>query len=126
MKKFRLSGLVVAVVICLFLSGCSAVMAARGTKDANLAVLREGTPRVIVLSELGEPKHSYDNTDIYEACKGDKSSLGRAFGHGILSFLSLGLWEAVGTPIEAASGSGKECFGVTVVYDANNKVKEVK
>jgi len=97
-------------------------MATKGTKEKNLSVLKEGTPRSIVVAELGAPKSTEENTDIYEQCKGDESSTGRAIGHGIMDVLTLGLWEAIGTPIEAAAGSDKECYRIKVIYDENDKV----
>lgn len=113
--------------MCLVvLPGCAIVKAAKGKKDANLSVLKEGTPRAIVVAGLGAPLYSDKSTDIYEACKGDESSLGRAIGHGVLDLLTFGLWEVIGTPIEMASDADKECFRLHVIYDENNNLKEVK
>ena len=114
------------LVLCLANFGCSVVKAVKGQDDADLSVLKEGTPRVIVVHELGAPKYTDKTTDVYEACKGDESSMGRAITHGILDVLTLGLWEVVGTPIEMGAEADKECYRITVVYDEDNKLKEVK
>lgn len=106
--------------------GCAVVKAAKGKKDADLSVLKEGMPRALVVAGIGEPVYSDKNTDIYEACKGDESSLGRALAHGALDVMTCGVWEVVGTPIEMAGDSDKKCYRLTVIYDEDNNVKEIK
>ena len=106
--------------------GCAVVKAAKGKKDADVSVLREGMPRALVVAGIGKPVYSDKNTDIYEACKGDESSLGRALAHGALDVMTCGVWEVIGTPIEMAGESDKDCYRLHVVYDEDNKVKEIK
>jgi hypothetical protein len=43
-------------------------------------------------------------TDIYEYELGNEPSAGRAVAHGVLDLLTRGLWEVVGTPVEAIQG----------------------
>ena len=43
--------------------------------------------------------------------------------HGVLDVCTLGVWEAVGTPIEGFDK--KEFFCLEVVYDCNENVKSV-
>ena len=45
--------------------------------------------------------------DTYLLVKGNESSAGRAIGHGVMDVLTLGLWEVIGTPIEAVAGTEK-------------------
>ena len=118
--------LLTLIIYAMTLSSCSVVMAVKGTEEADLSVLRRGTPRPVVVAELGEPKHVGGNIDIYEACKGDKSSLGRALAHGAMDVLTSGLWEVIGTPIEAASELGKDCYRFTIVYDENEEIEEIR
>ncbi len=118
--------LVFGVLLLLGNVSCSVVMATQGTKKKDLSVLKEGTPRSIVVAELGAPESTEGNVDVYTYCKGDESSIGRAVGHGVMDVLTLGLWEVVGTPIEAAASSDKECYRIEVVYDENDKLKEIK
>ncbi len=54
----------------------------------------------------------------------DGAKVGRAALHAAADVFTLGLWEVVGTPIEAvADGSEVQ---VEVFYDAEDNVKEVK
>ena len=50
---------------------------------------------------------------------GDKPSTTRAIVHGVLDFMTLCLWEVVGTPIEATQG---ETFYVTVHYNEEDRI----
>lgn len=123
MKLFQL---LIFCTLLIFTSACSVVMATKGTKESNLSVLKEGTPRSIVVAELGPPKTTEENIDIYETCKGDEASTGRAIGHGVMDVLTLGLWEVIGTPIEAAAGSDKECYRIKIVYNENDKIESIE
>ena len=42
--------------------------------------------------------------EIYEIEIGNEPSAGRAIAHGTMDILTLGLWEVIGTPIEATTG----------------------
>lgn len=44
--------------------------------------------------------------------------------HGVLDLSTLGLWEAIGTPIEGSMNE-KEFFVITVTYDNENKIERV-
>lgn len=116
---------IVLLLAGLYLTGCSVGMALSGEEEKDVSFLREGTPRGIVQANLGIPDSTSKDTDSYKICKGDKPSVGRAIGHGIMDLLTLGLWEVVGTPIEGV-GEGNECRLVTVLYDENDKLAEVK
>ena len=110
--------------VLLFVSGCSVYMAASGSYDKDVSVLRIGMPRADVTFHLGTPQaanHHDDGTTthIFEFEHGNEPSLGRAVGHAVLDVLSFGLWEAIGTPIEASAG---ETIRLSVTYDENDKV----
>ena len=50
---------------------------------------------------------------------GNESSSSRAIGHGIMDFMTLGLWEVVGTPIEGFQGNTRMLY---ITYDKNDKI----
>ncbi len=108
-----LSGLVV-------LPGCSVGMAMVGKKEPELNVVRNGATRGEIELQLGSPVEiqEFDGKrfDIYEYEIGNNPSAGRAFGHGVMDFLTLGLWEFVGTPVEGVQGQKKR-LGVTYTKD---------
>jgi outer membrane protein assembly factor BamE (lipoprotein component of BamABCDE complex) len=116
------------VIICFFcLCSCSVGMALSGKKEPNLGAIAVGSTRGEVEMHLGSPTASTtleDGTrvDIYEYELGNEPSAGRAVGHGIMDVLTLGIWEVVGTPIEAVQGEKKQ---ITITYDKNNCVKSI-
>ena len=44
-------------------------------------------------------------------------------GHGVMDVLTLGVWEIVGTPIEAING---DKYQLALEFDQNNKVASIK
>jgi hypothetical protein len=93
-------------------------MAASGKEDPNVMLMQPGTPRHVVESELGAPTSQrveangeYRCTYVYEV--GNQPSGGRAVMHGVLDVLTLGIWEVVGTPLEAVQGSKQQATVVT-------------
>ena len=59
---------------------------------------------------------------VYEYELGNEPSTGRAVLHGGLDVLTLGLWEIVGTPIEATMGDSYE---LTVVYGPDETARSL-
>ena len=115
---------VVALFACVLLNtGCAVVMAVKGKEDPNLGVLGVGQDRAIAISTLGSPSKTYDaagnSVDVFKLKRGDKPSATRAIVHGVLDFMTLCLWEVVGTPIEATQG---ETFYVTVYYNEEDRI----
>ena len=110
-------------------TGCSVVKATNQPEKKNLAVLTPGTPRNHVIAELGAPittaaKES-GRTDIFAFTQGYSKSakVGRAFFHGAADLVTLGMWEVVGTPIEATA-NGTE-VKLEVSYDSSDLVSGV-
>ena len=60
--------------------------------------------------------------DVFELQRGNAPSGGRALAHGAIDLFTLGLWEVIGTPIEAMQG---ESYTLTIEYDKQDKVKKV-
>lgn len=108
-------------------AGCSVIMAASGSKERNIGAVTIGQDREVVVLHLGSPTRtlatSDGRSDIYELERGNEPSAGRAALHGGLDVLTLGIWEVVGTPIEAMQG---EKFTVTIHYDSADKVTKIE
>lgn len=128
MRKVRL--FLFTAIAALLLSSCSVYMATNQPPKRNLAVLRPGTDRDLVIAELGAPvtteKTSDGSKDIYTFVQGYSklNKAGRALFHGTADLFTIGLWEAVGTPVEGAF-DGKR-ISVRVTFDPEGKVKETK
>jgi hypothetical protein len=102
-------------------------MAAKQPPEKNMDVMNIGTPRSVVLGELGQPVSSETNkdgqkVDVFSFTQGYGTGLktGRAIFHGLADVATLGLWEVAGTPTEAVWSGTKVSYEVT--YDENNKV----
>ena len=123
------TALLVGAVLFLALpmQACSVVMAVSGDKDPNLAVLQVGAARGLIELELGKAVEQHVAADGTTTCKyeytiGNAPSGGRAVAHGVMDVLTLGLWEIVGTPVEAFIPQHHE---VTVVYDRKQTLVSV-
>lgn len=95
-----------------------------------MAVLTAGQPRSALIAEFGPPVHSETTSngrrkDIFTFVNGYNGAVkaGRAILHGAADVATLGLWEAVGTPIEGYA-KGTE-VSVEVTYDAAEKVATI-
>lgn len=109
------------------LNGCSIFMAASGSPNPNLGVIKKGTSRGEVEMQLSSPIKTAtlaDGTksDVYQYEIGNEPSAGRAAVHGVMDFLTIFIWELIGTPIEAFQGDKYEAV---VVYDQEDIVKSV-
>lgn len=116
-----------AGIVCISLEGCSVYMAANQPSQKDLSVIKEGTERSLVISELGVPKVSEERNgqkvEIYMFKQGYDGFVktGRAVFHGAADVFTLGLWEIVGTPGESHFDGTDMTIEVT--YDENNKVE---
>ncbi len=109
------------------LTACSVGMALSGEKEPNLGAFNVGSTRGEAELQLGSPVSSVTNpngtrTDIYEYELGNEPSAGRAVAHGVMDILTLGLWEVVGTPIEAIQVSKHR---ITLVYSQDDKIVSI-
>ena len=109
-------------------SGCAVGMALSGKRDRDITQVRTGMQRNDVIFHLGadnlrETLTNNDGTiDMFEIQKGNAPSAGRAVGHAVLDLLTWGLWEVIGTPLEAATS---ELIKVKVNYDKNETVTKI-
>jgi hypothetical protein len=97
-------------------------MAAAGDDEPNLSNVRRGASRGEIEMALGQPKSLATEADgntvaTYEYTVGNEPSTGRAVGHAAMDVLTFGIWEVVGTPVEAMNQGEK--VAVTVEYDRN-------
>ncbi|MGH8064534.1 MAG: hypothetical protein ACRERE_04710 [Candidatus Entotheonellia bacterium] len=123
MSKWMLhyAQLIAVLAVC---TGCSVGMAMSGKEAPNLGAFRVGSPRGQVELQLGSPIASTTEpdgtrTDLYTYELGNEPSAGRAVGHAVMDVLTLGLWEVVGTPIEAFQGQTRR---VAITYDRHDRV----
>jgi hypothetical protein len=111
------------------LSGCSVYMAANQPPAKNIDLFKVGTPRSALLAEFGYPTSSEvkegKKYDIYRFTQGYSggAKAGRAMAHGIASVLTLGIWEVIGTPVEAANSGDLTAYEVG--YGSDDRVDVV-
>jgi len=109
-------------------AGCSVGMAMSGKEGPNLGLVRVGASRGEIELTLGPPIKTISEKDgaridVYAYEIGNEPSAGRAAGHAVMDLLTLGLWEIVGTPVEAIQGDKHK---LSVTYDENDVATAVK
>jgi hypothetical protein len=118
MKMNKICKLVAVALCSLQIASCSVGMALSGKDDPNLSLVKVGASRSVIESQLGEPKSvkvsRYNTICTYEYSFGDEPDKSRAFMHGTLDVLTLGIWEIAGTPIEGLRGNH---YRTTIIYD---------
>jgi hypothetical protein len=127
MKRRLVLAAMLFVTLCS--GGCSVYMAAKGEEEPNLSNVRRGASRGQIEMASGQPKSLVTHDDgkltaNYEYVVGDEPSTGRAVGHGVMDVLTLGLWEVVGTPIEALNQG--DTIKVTVLYDKAGNALQIQ
>ena len=126
MRNRRILQVVLLGAILGTTTGCSVFMAMHGKRDANIGALSIGQDRAIVMANLGQPAKTATTdagrVDIFELQRGNAPSGGRALAHGAIDVFTFGIWELIGTPIEAMQG---ESYTMTIEYDLQDKVKKV-
>ena len=115
------------VMITVMLSGCAVGMALYGKRTPNISNIRREMHRDEVIMTFGNPiktmtKDDGGRIDEFEYQVGNDPSAGRAVGHAVMDVLTWGVWEIIGTPIEAFQG--KTCH-ITIEYDKDDKVTKI-
>ncbi len=124
-KFYRISTLaLVALSVC---TSCSVAMAAR-KEGVSLDKVQTARTRGQLLACGGtvvssDRMPSGELVEVYQIQK-ERGSAARALMHGVLDISTLGLWEAVGTPIEACDT--KEFFTVKVFYTPDETVNKIE
>ena len=125
----KLSRFFVLALSLIFIAGCSVVMATQQPSRMDFSVLSKGVDRSRVIAELGAPLTTDvkdgKRTDVFSVRQGYSTGakVGRALFHGAADVFTLGLWEVVGTPVEAIASGTVVKVGVT--YDKNDRVEEI-
>lgn len=99
-------------------------MALQGQKEPEHSVVKREAHRSDIEYHYGAPisetKHCDGTiTAIYEYEVGREPSAGRAIAHGVMDVCTLGIWEVIGTPVEAYKG---DKMRMNVKYDRNEKM----
>jgi len=120
---------VVLLLMPFIATGCSVGMAMSGKETKDTSVLAVGVSRDTVIARLGPPQTTVTDSDgtlvdSWDVVKGNQPSAGRAVFHGAMDVLTIGLWEAVGTPVELVAGQEKHTI-YTVRYGADSKIKNM-
>ena len=118
---------IITALILLLLSGCSVGMAMSGKETPNLGMVQVGASRGEIELTLGHPVKTVtldhgNRMDVYEYQVGNEPSAGRAAGHAVMDLLTLGLWEIIGTPVEASQGDKRT---LTIIYDEDDRVMKI-
>jgi hypothetical protein len=127
MKQF-VSSLVLAG-LALAAAGCSVAMAAHQPSRKDVRLFAHGVPRNLVVGEVGAPiateMKGGKRVDVYSFTQGYSKGarVSRTIGHGAADVFTLGLWEVVGTPTEAAFNGKRMVYEVT--YDASDRIENV-
>ncbi len=128
LKKYSI--ILICVLFLLGSIGCSVYMAAKQPDKKDIDLFKIGTPRSMLLAEFGLPAVSEVREDgkkyeIYRFTQGYSggAKTGRAVFHGAADIVTLGLWEAVGTPTEGAFDGTEMAYEVR--YDENDKIDQV-
>lgn len=114
--------------IPLILASCSVIMAAK-KEGTNIETVQASRSRGQFLScganvISSERLQSGELVEVYQFQK-EKGSAARALMHGVLDVGTCGLWEVVGTPIEACVDENKY-FSIKVYYDENENVNKIE
>ena len=115
--------------VALSAAGCSVAMAAHQPARKDVGLFNAGVPRNLVVAEVGAPVASEivagKRVEVYSFTQGYSKAarVSRTIGHGAADVFTLGLWEAVGTPTEAAFNGKRVAYQVT--YDASDRIEKV-
>ena len=123
---------VFAALFCMaaLLNGCSVYMASNQPTAKNLDLLKEGTPRTLLIAEYGVPLETKTisgtgKCEVFKFTQGYSSGAkaSRAVLHGIADVFTLGLWEVIGTPAESVFSGNFLAY--EVCYDDSERAKTV-
>ncbi len=124
--------LLLSIGLILFgASGCSVYMAANQDDAKEMSIITEGQPRSVMLGEFGQPVSTvnradgtveYDVFSFRDGYSGGAKA-GRALFHGVADVFTLGLWEVIGTPVEAVANGDQMSY--KIFYDEHGEVSNI-
>lgn len=122
--------LIILISFPLLLQGCSVGMALSGKEQKDTSTFYKGADRSLVHAKTGVPDSTFQDNDgqwvdTYIIVTGNEPSAGRALGHGAMDVLTLGIWEVIGTPIEAVAGK-EDHQSFIIYYNNKNKIDRVE
>lgn len=130
MTKFRPF---ILILMCILLNGCAVAMSAsRSTYKGDPAMMQVGADRMVIEQTFGPPNMTASldkgkTKAVYKIDPNAHSSGARGAavaGHLVADVLTLGLWEAVGTPLELAAQDKFTTY--IIVYGTDNKIESVE
>jgi len=122
-------GLLAIAGVALTGAACSVAMAAHQPSKKDVALFGHGVPRNLIVAEVGAPVTSETRegkrVEVFAFTQGYSKAarVSRTIGHGAADVFTLGLWEVVGTPTEAAFNGKRVVYEVT--YDATDRIEKV-
>lgn len=119
--------LALLVIPCVFVTSCSVMMAAR-CEGVSITDVQTNSTRDEMLAcgaRVLTSETDFDGrlVEVYRFQK-ERGSPVRAVMHGVLDISTMGLWEVVGTPMEALDG--REYFMLRVYYNWDETVRKVE
>ncbi len=120
------------IILCLMIlivsSSCSVIMAANkeGVGITEIQNCRTRAQVICTGAALVDSRHLPNGEwmEIFQVQK-ERGSAARAFMHGVLDVSTFGLWEVVGTPIEACTNK-KDYFFIRVTYDQQENIQRME
>ncbi len=116
------------VALLSVFSSCSVIMAAR-KEGVGITKIQSCHTRgqliacgATIVSSDRQP--SGELVEVYQILK-ERGSAARALMHGALDVSTCGIWEVIGTPIEACSNK-KEYYAIKVYYDEQEVIKKME
>ena len=117
----------VTIISSFILTGCSINMAASGKENPKVEEIKPGTLKSVVEAQLGKHVNIQKNADgsfvaeyFYEM--NDLPDPNRAAAYGAMDVMTLGLWELVGTPLEASRTDLKK---IKIEFNRQHRVKKI-
>ncbi len=126
-KTIPLLGFIFFISTCF--TGCSTVMAVKGSDRKDLSVIAIGASRDSVIAELGSPifseKTETEYYDIFNFKQGSGKFLaaGKSLLYGTAAVCTIGLSEVIATPLEGSLNNKK--VKLKIFYDEKRNVKEI-
>ena len=117
------------LVVAMTFTGCAAVLATQQPGKKDLSVLKQGTSRNLVVSQLGAPQSSGvvedQKVEVFSFTQGYKTETkaGRALFHLAADVFTLFLWEIIATPAEIVLDGSEQSY--KVIYDEKSRVEKV-
>lgn len=110
------------------LSSCSVIMAAK-KEGVDVSQIQACRSRGQILATGIQPIECQRISDdefleVYQVQR-PRGSAARAFMHGTLDVCTLGVWEAIGTPIEACIDQ-KEFYCLKITYDNCENIRKIE